>query len=48
MSKNLNQALKLPFVAEPHINSFNYIYEEGLQKIIKYLPKMELFASEFN
>lgn len=36
------QSFKLALAAAHHVESFNFIYEQGLSKILHYLQPMEL------
>jgi len=42
---NPETASKLKQVAFHHIDSFNYIFDEGLNKICQYLSPMEIFGN---
>ena len=39
---NMEIARKLKVASQHHIDSFNFIYEEGLQKVCQYLNPLEI------
>ncbi len=42
------QSYKLAVAAAHHIESFNFIYEQGLKKLLHYLQPMELHEKDFS
>lgn len=44
--QNLDLASKLREAAQHHIDSFNYIYEEGLLNVCKYLAPIEIVKEQ--
>lgn len=42
------QSYKLSLAAAHHVESFNFIYEQGLTKILHYLQPMELHEKDLS
>jgi hypothetical protein len=42
------QSYKLAVAAAHHVESFNFIYEQGLAKILHYLQPMELHEKDLS
>lgn len=45
---SLSLATQIQYAAEAHISSFNFIYNPGLEKLIQYLPPLQILQSSEN